>query len=221
MNGRVHIEGREADAKTDRLESPAGRRDLGVMPIDASAYFTGRLLVAMPGIEDPRFERSVILLCAHDGQHAMGITINRPVDGLTVTHLLKQLDVTVGAGAVDDLVLMGGPVEPERGFVLHTDDHVGKASGLEVGGGVSLTATREILESLSGRAHRPRRALMALGYAGWDAGQLEREIRDSVWLTCEADEGLLFDDDHEHKWSRALAKIGVAAEHLSSVGGKA
>ena len=191
------------------------------MASDASAYFTGRLLVAMPGIEDPRFERSVILLCAHDDVHAMGITINRPVDGLTVAHLLKQLGVAPGTGALDDLVLMGGPVEPERGFVLHTNDHAGPAAGLEVGGGVSLTATREILEALAGRVGRPRRALMALGYAGWDAGQLEREIRDSVWLTCEADEGLLFDDDHEHKWSRALAKIGIAAEFLSAVGGRA
>ena len=191
------------------------------MPSDASAYFTGRLLVAMPGIEDPRFERSVILLCAHDAIHAMGITINRPIEGLTVVHLLKQLGVEPGPGALDDLVLMGGPVEPERGFVLHTDDYVGQAPGLAIGGGVALTATREVLEALSGRNHRPRRALMALGYAGWDAGQLEREIRESVWLTCEADEGLLFDDDHEHKWSRALAKIGIAAEHLSAVGGRA
>jgi putative transcriptional regulator len=192
------------------------------MPSDASAYFTGRLLVAMPGIEDPRFERSVILLCAHDASHAMGITINRPVDGLTIAQLLKQLGVAPGPGALDaDFVLMGGPVEQERGFVLHTDDHAGPAAGLEIGGGVSLTATREILEALAGRTARPRRALMALGYAGWDAGQLEREIRESVWLTCEADEGLLFDDDHEHKWSRALAKIGIAAEHLSAVGGRA
>ena len=191
------------------------------MPIDASAYFTGRLLVAMPGIEDPRFERSVILLCAHDGAHAMGITINRPVDGLTVRHLLEQLDVTPGPSAIDALVLMGGPVEPERGFVLHTHDPAGPGAGLDVGGGVSLTATREILEALAGRAGRPRRALMALGYAGWDAGQLEREVRESVWLTCEPDEGLLFDDDHEHKWSRALATIGIAAEHLSAMGGRA
>jgi putative transcriptional regulator len=191
------------------------------MPSDASAYFTGRLLVAMPGIEDPRFERSVILLCAHDGSHAMGLAVNRPIEGLTVTHLLKQLGVAPAAGALDDLVLMGGPVEPERGFVLHTDDYIGQAPGLEIGGGVALTATREVLEALSGRNYRPRRALMALGYAGWDAGQLEREIRESVWLTCEADEGLLFDDDHEHKWSRALAKIGIAAEHLSAMGGRA
>lgn len=191
------------------------------MPSDASAYFTGRLLVAMPGIEDPRFERSVILLCAHDGAHAMGLAVNRPVDGLTVGRLLKQLGVAPGPAAADDLVLMGGPVETERGFVLHTNDHAGPAAGLDIGGGVSLTATREILEALAGRTPRPRRALMALGYAGWDAGQLEREIRESVWLTCEADEGLLFDDDHEHKWSRALAKIGIAAEHLSAMGGRA
>ena len=189
------------------------------MPSDASAYLTGRLLVAMPGIEDSRFERSVILVCAHDGRHAMGITINRPIDGLTMAQLLKQLEVEPAAGQARDLVLMGGPLEPERGFVLHTDDY--GSPGLRIGGGVSLTATREILEALAGRVDRPRRAFMALGYAGWDSGQLEREMRESVWLTCDADEGLLFDDDHEHKWSRALAKIGVSAEHLSTMGGQA
>ena len=191
------------------------------MPTAASDYFTGRLLVAMPGIEDVRFERAVILLCAHDGRHAMGITVNRPIEGLTITHLLKQLGVEPTSEGVDELVMMGGPVEPERGFVLHTDDYSGQAAGLEIGGGFALTATREILEALSGQRTRPRRALMALGYAGWDAGQLEREIRESVWLTCEADEELLFGDDNEHKWTSALSKIGVAAERLSAVGGRA
>jgi len=191
------------------------------MPSSAAPYLTGRLLVAMPGIDDPRFERSVIYLCAHDDGHAMGLTINRPVDGLTVANLLKRLNVEPAEDAGKDLVLMGGPVEPERGFVLHTDDYACEPTSLIIPGGLVLTATREVLEALAGRQPHPRRAIMTLGYAGWDAGQVEREIRDNVWLVCDPDEALVFDDDHEHKWSRALAKIGVAAERLSAQTGRA
>ncbi|HZK99354.1 MAG TPA: YqgE/AlgH family protein [Caulobacteraceae bacterium] len=190
------------------------------MPQSSDAYLGGRLLVAMPGIEDPRFERAVILVCAHDDDHAMGLSVNRPVEGLTVAHLLGKLGVKPAGEAGADLVLMGGPVEPERGFVLHTDDYRCPQSS-PVAGGVMLTATREVLEAIAGKQEHPRRAVMALGYAGWGAGQLEHEIRESVWLTCDADLALLFDEDHEHKWSRALAKIGVSAEHLSAQAGRA
>ena len=185
------------------------------------AYLTGRLLVAMPGIEDPRFERAVVLVCAHDAEHAMGITVNRPVEGLTVGRLMTRLKVKSAARPLEDLVLVGGPVEQERGFVLHTDDYVHDGGSVRVDGGIMLTATREVLEAISAGDPHPRRAVMALGYAGWDGGQLEREIRYNVWLTCEADETLLFGDDHEHKWTRALAKIGVAAENLSALAGRA
>ena len=191
------------------------------MPRHDIPYLSGRLLVAMPGIDDPRFERSVIFLCAHDADHAMGLTINRPVDGLFVADLLKRLGVEPADDAGLDLVLMGGPVEPERGFVLHTDDYACEPTSLLITGGMVLTATREVLEALAGRQANPRRAIMTLGYAGWDAGQLEREIRDNVWLVCEPTEALVFDDDHEHKWSRALARIGVAAERLSAQTGRA
>lgn len=184
-------------------------------------YLTGRLLVAMPGIDDPRFERAVILICAHDSDHAMGITINRPVEGLTVSRLLSRLKVKAPAKPLEDLVLMGGPVDQERGFVLHTDDYANEPNSVAVSPGVALTATREVLEAMSAGDPHPRKAVMALGYAGWREGQLEREIRHNVWLTCEADEQLLFGDDHDHKWSRALAKIGVAAERLSAQAGRA
>jgi putative transcriptional regulator len=184
-------------------------------------YLAGRLLVAMPGIEDPRFERAVIYICAHDAGHAMGLTLNRPVEGLTVGRLLAKLGVKTLSRPLDDLVLMGGPVEPERGFVLHTDDYPGDGGSVVIGGGVALTATREVLEALAASGSHPRKSVMALGYAGWDGGQLDREIRHNVWLTCEPDEGLLFGDDHDHKWSRALAKIGVAAERLSAQSGRA
>lgn len=186
-----------------------------------SEYLTGQLLVAMPGIDDPRFERAVVLVCAHDSDHAMGLTLNRPVEGLTVSRLLARLKVKAPAKPIEDLVLVGGPVAQERGFVLHTDDYAGEPTSVTVGAGVALTATREVLEALSAGEPHPRKAVMALGYAGWDGGQLEREIRHNVWLTCEADESLLFGDDHAHKWSRALAKLGVAAERLSGQTGRA
>jgi putative transcriptional regulator len=186
-----------------------------------NAYLAGRLLVAMPGIGDPRFERAVILLCEHDRTHAMGLTVNRPVDGLRIADLLGKLGVEPGPEAPVDLVLLGGPVETERGFVLHTRDHGAGPGSIHIDADLTLTASREILQVLTTRAGRPRRAVMAVGYAGWDAGQLEKEIRENVWLTCDADEALLFDNDHEHKWSRALAKIGVAPENLSAQPGRA
>jgi putative transcriptional regulator len=200
-----------------QTQSQASQTPRGPVP---SAYLDGRLLVAMPGIEDPRFERAVIFLCSHDEQHAMGLTINRPIDGLTIEALLRKLDVDPG-NAPATPVLLGGPVEPERGFVLHTVEGGDTAPGLSVAGGLALSATREILEGLAGRRPAPKRAVLAIGYAGWDGGQLEQEIRNNVWLICEPDEDLLFDEDHEHKWSRALAKLGVAAERLSAQPGRA
>jgi putative transcriptional regulator len=199
------------------------RRDaiLKRMTSAANPYLAGRLLVAMPGIGDPRFERAVILLCEHDQAHAMGLTINRPVEGLTIADLLLRLGVEPASEAPGDLVLLGGPVDQERGFVLHTRDQITEPAGVPVGADLMLTATREILRVLAGAKGRPRRVAMAIGYAGWDAGQLERELRDNVWLICEPDEALLFDDDHAHKWSRALAKIGVAPENLSAQPGRA
>lgn len=175
----------------------------------------------MPGIGDPRFERAVILLCAHNDDHAMGLAVNRPVDGLTVPHLLTRLGVESTISMPEDLVLFGGPVERERGFVLHTKDYAVATSTLEVATGIGLTATREVLQAMADTATRPRKSVLALGYAGWDAGQLEYELQQNVWLTCDADESLVFGDDHEHKWGVALSKIGVHPERLSSLSGRA
>lgn len=188
----------------------------------SGAYLAGKLLIAMPGIGDPRFERAVILICAHDDAHAMGLTVNRPVDGLILSDLLERLEIATGpvaAGGLDDAVLIGGPVERERGFVLHTGDYHTEHS-LPVAEDIALTSTRDVLETLA-HGQGPRRSVMALGYAGWGAGQLEQEIRDNVWLTCPADESLLFDDDHDHKWSQALAKLGINPGLLSAVAGRA
>ena len=183
-------------------------------------FFSGQLLIAMPGISDPRFERALILICAHDREHAIGLALNRPVQGLTVPDLLEKLGVEATIKLPPDLVLMGGPVELDRGFVLHTDDYRGEHS-LDTGAGVALTATREVLEAMAAATGAPRRSLLALGYAGWGAGQLEEEIKQNVWLTCEADDALIFDHDYEQKWTRALAKLGVDPERLSTVAGRA
>ena len=188
---------------------------------DDGEFLIGRLLVAMPGIEDPRFERTVLYLCAHDEDAAMGLAVNRPVEGLTVFELLNRLGVRSEIQAPSDLVLLGGPLERERGFVLHTDDFISPDSTLAVADGVALTATRDALDAMASAIRRPRKSLLALGYAGWGPGQLEQELRDNVWLICDADEGLLFDEDHDHKWTRALDKLGITADHLSATAGRA
>jgi putative transcriptional regulator len=184
------------------------------------AFLSGQLLISMPGIGDPRFERSLILVCAHDAQHAMGIAVNRPVEGLTIPDLLERLEIATEEGMDADLVRIGGPVEVERGFVLHTDDYHAEHS-LNVDGGLALTTTREVLEAMGRRERQPRKAILALGYAGWGAGQLEREIRENVWLTVAADEALVFDDAYDTKWTRALGKLGIDPQFLSADAGRA
>ncbi len=196
--------------------------DEEALDADPSAEFlSGRLLIAMPGIEDPRFEQALVLVCSHTPELAMGITLNRPLDGVTVPDLLERLNVKTNIQLAPQLVLAGGPVERERGFVLHTEDFRAPESTVPVSEGIALTATRDVLQAMGDAAQRPRRSTLALGYAGWGPGQLEREIRENVWLTCEPDEALVFGDDHEAKWGRALAKLGVSAGALSSQSGSA
>lgn len=183
-------------------------------------FLAGRVLISMPSIEDERFARSIIYLCVHTPDQAMGVTLNRPADGLYLGDILKSMDLPAAKNA-EEPVLIGGPVEQDRGFVLHTDDYMCEESTLPVAGGVAMTATKEVLKAISGGETGPRKAILAMGYAGWGPGQLEREIRENVWLTCEADEDLLFDPNPNDKWSKALAKIGVQAGQLSAQAGRA
>ena len=189
--------------------------------MEDGVFLSGQMLIAMPGIGDPRFERALVLICAHDESHAMGIAVNRPVEGLTLPDLLTRLDVKPSAEMAPDLVLLGGPVDRERGFVLHTDDYMSEDHSLFVGDGVALTATREVLEAMADQDRAPRKSLLALGYAGWGAGQLEQELAQNAWLICEPDEALLFGQDHEAKWAHALGKLGIEPHRLSSGGGRA
>ena len=187
---------------------------------DASSL-TGRLLVAMPGIGDPRFEHAVILICAHGPDHAMGLRLDRPAPGVDLKTVLDKLDQPSPDQAAGRTVLMGGPVERERGFVLHTDDWMTGDDSLPFGDGLAMTGTREALAAMTDAVAGPRRSALLLGYAGWGEGQLEDELAENVWLTAEADLDLIFDADHETKWTRALAQLGVDAAMLSSQGGRA
>ena len=180
----------------------------------------GKLLVAMPGMGDPRFERSVILVCAHSAEGAMGLIVNKPVAELNFSMLLAQLNIVPGDGSRDILVHFGGPVERARGFVLHSPDYAGGAATMAVPGGYGMTATLDVLEALAQGAG-PRRALLALGYAGWGPGQLEAEIGRNDWLTGEAEDDLVFAAEDGGKWLGALRRMGIDPLTLSPVAGRA
>jgi putative transcriptional regulator len=190
-------------------------------------FLDGQLLIAMPSMADKRFARSVVYICAHSGDGAMGIVINKLATEVSFRDLLVQLDIVQARdepdlpGGVDHVrVHRGGPVETGRGFVLHSSDFFLENATLPIAEGVCLTATLEILRAISdGRG--PDRALLALGYAGWAPGQLEFEIQANGWLHCQADCDIIFDDDVDAKYDRALAKIGIEPAMLSIEAGHA
>lgn len=182
-------------------------------------YLTGQLLVAMPTMADPRFERSVIYLCAHSSEGAMGLVVNKLAGSLTFPDLLEQLGIDGPEAREDIRVHFGGPVETGRGFVLHSADYL-QDSSLQVNDAFALTATVDILRDLA-YGSGPRQALLALGYAGWGPGQLDQEIQKNGWLHVEADEILVFDGGLEDKWERAIRKLGFDATMLSGDAGHA
>ena len=182
-------------------------------------YLSGQLLIAMPGMTDPRFEKSVIYVCAHNSDGAMGLVVNRAIDSLTFPELLQQLEIDPAAGNDSVRVLFGGPVEQARGFVLHSPDYLQDAS-LVVDENVALTATIDILRAIA-EGKGPANCLLALGYAGWGAGQLDSEIKSNGWLSVDADADLVFGCDLDEKWERAMAKIGIDPRMLSDDAGHA
>jgi len=181
----------------------------------------GRLLVAMPGIGDPRFEHAVILICVHEPDHAMGLRLDRPAPGVDLKAVLARLDTPIPLVAAGQPVLIGGPVERERGFVLHTDDWMAEDASHAFGQGLAMTGTREALVAMTDPVAGPRRSTLLLGYAGWGEGQLEDELGENVWLTTEADPELIFDSDYDGKWAKALAGLGVDPAQLSGQSGRA
>ena len=190
-------------------------------------YLDGQMLVAMPGMRDERFERTVIYVCAHSAEGAMGIVLNKPAADLSFPDLLVQLDIVKDADAIRMpgrlgrmQVLMGGPMETSRGFVLHTPDFFIDQSTLPIDDEVCLTATVDILRAIA-RGSGPENAILALGYAGWSPGQLESEIQANGWLNCPADPGLVFGSAVDGKYDLAMRKIGIDLGMLSSQAGHA
>lgn len=181
---------------------------------------TGKFLVAMPGMGDPRFEKSVILVCAHSDEGAMGLIINKRVDEVSFAGLLEHLNIPRAPEGRDIAVHFGGPVERGRGFVLHSRDYRGGATTMKIEGGYGMTATLDVLEAIA-RGGGPHRALLALGYSGWGPGQLEAEIARNDWLTAEADAALVFAEDDAGKWVGALRNMGIDPLLLSSTAGRA
>src|ERR1700726_1749779 len=190
-------------------------------------YLDGQMLIAMPSMRDERFSRSLIYVCAHSSEGAMGIIVNQIAANVNFPDLLVQLEV-IPAAALTQLpqragtvkVLKGGPVETGRGFVLHSSDFFIENSTLPIDNGICLTATVDILKAIA-RGKGPESAVLALGYAGWGAGQLENEIQENGWLHCPADSELIFGADIEGKYGKALRKIGIEPGKLSSEAGHA
>ncbi|HIJ42997.1 MAG: YqgE/AlgH family protein [Rhodospirillales bacterium] len=183
------------------------------------SYLSGQLLVAMPGLQDPRFAKTVIYLCAHNADGAMGLVVNREIDAISFPDLLEQLDIEPSGDVEPIRVHFGGPVESGRGFVLHSPDYV-QDTTMVVDGEVALTATIDILKAIAGGSG-PRRRLLALGYAGWGPGQLDTEIKANGWLHVAADADLVFGADLEGKWQRAMGKLGIDPRMLSDEAGHA
>ena len=185
-------------------------------------YLDGQMLIATPTMQDERFNRSLIYVCAHSAEGAMGIIVNQPAPNINFPELLVQLDVIPAAELIqlppraeNLIVLKGGPVETGRGFVLHSADFFIENSTLPIDEGICLTATLDILKAIA-RGKGPQSAILALGYAGWAPGQLESEINNNGWLHCASDTDLLFGVDIADKYERALKKIGIMPGHLSS-----
>lgn len=197
------------------------KNDDGLGNDDASedGYLTGQLLIAMPTMGDPRFERTVIYMCAHSADGAMGLVVNKQADEIDFPELLNQLEIETEGIKNPIPVLVGGPVETGRGFVLHSLDYR-QDSTLEVSDEVGLTATVDILRSIA-EGEGPAHSLLTLGYAGWSAGQLDSEIQANGWLNVKADVSLLFDGDLGEKWDRAVRKVGIDPSFLSAEAGHA
>lgn len=180
----------------------------------------GKILIAMPGMGDPRFEKAVIFMCAHSDDGALGLIVNKPAPDLRFASLLKQLGIEAGDPARDIRVHVGGPVENGRGFVLHSGEYLSDSSTLKVNDSFGMTATLGVLEQIA-KGGGPDLALLALGYSGWGPGQLESEILQNGWLTCDADPDLVFGSNDAGKWSAALKSLGVDPLTLSSSAGHA
>jgi len=180
----------------------------------------GRLLIATPEMGDPRFRSAVIYICSHDRSGAMGIIINKSKGRLNISDMLENIGIEGDVQIADTPVLNGGPVDIDRGFVLHSSDYFQSDTSLKLSDTLNLTTTKDILISLVSD-YAPEKAMLAVGYSGWGAGQIEREVQDNAWIVADADEALIFDTDLDSKWKKALGSLGIKPEMLSRTGGSA
>ena len=188
--------------------------------VEMDSNLCGKLLIAMPDMGDPRFAGSVVYMCAHSEEGAMGLIVNKPQPEIRFAALLEQLEIPKSGEVRDIRVHFGGPVENSRGFVLHSEDYRSEAGTMEVEDGVCMTATLDVLEDIA-KGKGPESSMLALGYSGWGPGQLENEIGQNGWLTCDARPEIIFGRANEHKWSAALKILGIDPVLLSSTAGRA
>ncbi len=181
----------------------------------------GKLIVAMPGMGDPRFEHAVIMMCLHSPEGAMGLIVNKPRLALTLGEVLGHLGIKPRAELAPRIVMDGGPVKPDRGYVLHSEDFAAQGPAThDVAPGIRLTETREVLESLAGDS-APEQFVLALGSAGWGAGQLEDELRRNAWFVAEPEDAIIYGPAHEAKWNLAIAQLGFDPAQLTGSAGQA
>jgi putative transcriptional regulator len=186
-----------------------------------SGGLEGHVLIAMPGMPDPKFKEAVVFLCAHSERGAMGLVLNKIVGNITFLDLLKQLRIRPQSRRVPGVVVQfGGPVETGRGFVLHSPEYSAGEATVHVGPNIGLTTSVDVLKAIAD-GQGPRASMLALGYAGWGAGQLEREFGQNGWITCPADDYLLFGNQLQGKWRYALSKLGIDPSQLSRDTGRA
>lgn len=186
---------------------------------DQAGYLTGQLLIAMPQMQDPRFARSVIYMCAHTGDGAMGLVLNKVIDSVSFPDLLDQLEITPSSETEGIRVHFGGPVETGRGFVLHSTDYHDEAT-MVIGDEMGLTADLDIVKAIADGSG-PERRILALGYAGWGPGQLDEEIQENGWLSLPADRELVFGGAPSTKWEQAMGSMGIDYSKLSGSAGHA
>ncbi|GAA0531487.1 putative transcriptional regulator [Rhizomicrobium palustre] len=191
-----------------------------ISPEPAENFLEGKLLIAMPGMPDPRFEKSVIFICAHSAKGAMGLIVNKPIEGLAFGELMEKFEIPVSPGLAAMPILFGGPVNMGRGFVLHSADYGTEEDTLTITSDIALTATTDILQAIADGSG-PSKSLLALGYAGWSPGQIENEILANGWIHCDADPKLVFETGHEAIWETAIAKLGADISGFSGEAGRA
>lgn len=198
-----------------------GEKIIVVSMEQEAEFLTGKLLVAMPGMGDPRFDKAVIFMCAHSSDGAMGLVVNKPAPELQLTDLLEQLEINTDAKVKPGTdIYVGGPVEHGRGFVLHSSDYELPDSTMTVTDRIGMTATVDVLRDIA-EGVGPRKTLLALGYSGWAPGQLERELQANGWLICDADETILFANKPDTRWKATMDKLGIDPRVLSAEGGRA